>query len=91
MSDKDSNSIERQNSTGSTEPVGVIDKEKEPVLVRRWINQPSKHHEFHKLHGVKVLAWIGEGEFARIWFISGPLVSQYIHKSALSRTTGVWE
>jgi hypothetical protein len=52
-----------------------------------WINQPSKLQPHHNLHGTRVLAIqegiIGEGIY-RIYFLSGPVISQRISGRALS-------
>lgn len=56
-------------------------------IKRMWINQPSTIQPFHELHGQNVLA-VTEPEcdkIFRIYFLSGPVVSQRIHSSALSK------
>ncbi len=52
-------------------------------LQRMWINQPSELQFFHNLHGTLVLAEIN-GNGARIYFLSGPVISQDCFSSALS-------
>lgn len=50
---------------------------------RMWVNQPSKLQAYHHLNGKNVLAE-GSDDVVRVWFVSGPLISQTIHKFALS-------
>ena len=56
---------------------------------RVWINQPSTQQGFHKYHGMNVLTmpkviYAKNGEFIRIYFTSGSVVSMNIPVSALS-------
>ena len=44
--------------------------------VRMWINQPSKRQPLHHLHGTNVLAVPAYPKTMRIYFLSGPVVSQ---------------
>jgi hypothetical protein len=53
-------------------------------LQRMWINQPSTRQPFHHLHGVNVLAVTEHGNTARIYFVSGEVISQQIPASVLS-------
>lgn len=56
-----------------------------PQQVRRmWVNQPSTLQPNHDLHGTRVLAAHEYDDTMRIWFLSGPMVSQQILRSALS-------
>lgn len=58
---------------------------KESKRLRRfWINQPSTMQDYHKLHGVNVLANPGTNKICDCYFVSGNLISQRIHKLALS-------
>jgi hypothetical protein len=50
-----------------------------------WINQPSTHQEFHKMHGTNVLADLdSRPNIARIYFLESTVISQDILKTALS-------
>lgn len=51
---------------------------------RVWINQPSTSQPFHRLHGTRALAVRESQNIARIYFLSGPVVSQQISTVALS-------
>lgn len=51
--------------------------------VRMWINQPSTHQAFNKLHGAYVLAIREDSDWSHVWFTSGPVVSQQIRNDAL--------
>ena len=52
---------------------------------RYWINQPSKHQQFHKLHGIKVIGIRKKDpKITRIFFLSGGIISQDIWTNALS-------
>ena len=55
-------------------------------MKRMWINQPSKLQEFHDLHGTNVLATDEPymNGTARIYFLSGSVVSQLISYNCLS-------
>jgi hypothetical protein len=53
-------------------------------LQRMWINQPSTLQHGHSLHGRLVLAYREVGETWRIYFLTGPVVSQQIDGAALS-------
>ena len=53
-------------------------------LRRAWVNQPSTQQPFHNLHGTNVLAEDDTDLMARVWLLSGPVVSQQVPKSALS-------
>lgn len=54
-------------------------------LHRMWINQPSTHQEFHKMHGTNVLADLdSRPNIARIYFLESTVISQDILKTALS-------
>jgi hypothetical protein len=55
-----------------------------PRIARMWVNQPSTHQMYHKLDGQNVLAVTYADGSVRIWFLSGPVISQEIHASALS-------
>lgn len=52
--------------------------------VRMWINQPSTLQPLHHLHGINVLAVHEYDDTYRIYFLSGPIVSQQVFASALS-------
>lgn len=54
------------------------------TLVRKWINQPSTLQPLHHLHGVNVLATAEGNNTARIWFLSGHVVSQIAPSICLS-------
>lgn len=52
---------------------------------RMWINAPSTAQAHHDLHGTNVLALYEEGSAtARVYFLSGPVVSQRVYTSQLS-------
>ena len=52
---------------------------------RYWINQPSKHQQFHKLHGINVIGiQKKDPKITRIYFLSGAVISQDILTNALS-------
>lgn len=55
------------------------------MIERMWINQPSTLQPFHKLHGSNVLALPDGGDFVRVYFVSGDVISQLIPKLALSK------
>jgi hypothetical protein len=56
------------------------------MLYRAWINQPSTHQKYHDRHGVNVLAEvIGTNGMVCVYFTDGPVISQMIHRSALSK------
>ena len=55
-------------------------------MKRMWINQPSNLQHFHYLHGTNVLAMdepYSNGT-ARIYFLSGSVISQNIPYNCLS-------
>lgn len=45
------------------------------IIERMWINQPSGSQPLHHLHGTNVLAVIGITTTARIYFLSGDVIS----------------
>jgi len=64
---------------------------------RMTVNQPSTAQPHHNLDGTSVLAILDEdvatpnrdvvhatAQFATVWFLSGPVVSQRMHRTALS-------
>lgn len=53
-------------------------------LTRMWINQPSSLQPLHHLHATNVLAQPDTGRTARVWFLSGDVVSQQVPREALS-------
>lgn len=56
------------------------------VEIRRmWVNQPSTYQQYHKLHGINVLAEYHDGELVRVWHVSGPIVHQQMDNLALSK------
>lgn len=59
---------------------------------RMWINQPSRHQDYHELHGTNVLAdWHGYiPDPITIWFLSGDTISQQLPRSALSNGWLTW-
>lgn len=52
--------------------------------VRMWVNQPSGLQLMHHLHGTNVLAVPGHPGTMRIYFLSGPVISQQIDAHRLS-------
>ena len=57
------------------------------MIKRMWINQPSTLQNYHELHGVNVLAEFVDGEHCyavRVYFLSGPVVSQVVTVGCLS-------
>lgn len=55
------------------------------MVERMWINQPSTQQTYHDLHGTNVLAVYERPNFYRVYFLSGPVVSQEVSALALSR------
>lgn len=55
-----------------------------PLPRRMWVNQPSALQQYHALHGTNVLAVREDAATCRIYFLSGPIVSQQIDPLALS-------
>lgn len=53
-------------------------------LRRMWVNQPSTLQPHHKLHGTSVLAIKEYDNTYRVYFLSGPIVSQQMTGLALS-------
>lgn len=54
-------------------------------IQRCWINQPSANQPLHHLHGTNVLAY-REGESTyRVYFLSGPVISQQVPVNAISK------
>ena len=54
-------------------------------MTRVWINQPSGLQTYHKLHGKNVLANLdGKDAIVEIYFLDGAVISQQIHRNALS-------
>ena len=51
---------------------------------RMWINQPSTLQPLHKLNGTNVLAVRQDNGNYRIYFLSGPVVSQDCPRLCLS-------
>ena len=51
---------------------------------RMWINQPSTLQRFHKWHGMNVLAQKESEKVSRVYFLSGPIISQQIPSNVLS-------
>ena len=45
-------------------------------IVRMWVNQPSTLQPLHHMHGTNVLATRDSDGGARVYFLSGPIVSQ---------------
>lgn len=58
------------------------------MIERMWINQPSRHQTYHGAHGHNVLVDMSEYDkltgTVRVYFTSGPVVSQIMHKWCLS-------
>lgn len=54
-------------------------------MERMWINQPSTLQPLHHLHGTNVLAMGDINRVSRVWFLSGPVISQQVPSNALSR------
>jgi hypothetical protein len=52
---------------------------------RMWINQPSTHQAHHALNGTNVLAVHEYDDTYRVYFLSGPIVSQQMSRLALSK------
>lgn len=52
--------------------------------VRMWINQPSTLQPLHKLDRTNVLAVEDGDRVMRVYFLSGPIVSQQVPRNALS-------
>jgi hypothetical protein len=60
-------------------------REKEELLARYWINQPSTLQPCHYMHGRNVLALENPPyEFVTVYFVEGPTISARIPKLALS-------
>lgn len=61
-------------------------------IKRMWVNQPSTQQQYHSQHGTKVLAEITNDEIIDVYFLSGAIIGQKMHKIALSQgwneTTG---
>lgn len=55
------------------------------MMERMWINQPSGLQQYHKLHGKNVLLDKKDPNGPRIYFLSGPVISQDIDILALSK------
>lgn len=53
-------------------------------LRRMWINQPSTLQPYHALHGTHVLALGETDRTCRVYFLSGPVISQHVDCGALS-------
>lgn len=53
-------------------------------MQRMWVNQPSTSQTFHALHGTNVLAELEHANIMRVYFLSGPVVSQQMPTSVLS-------
>lgn len=53
-------------------------------IERMWVNQPSTSQPHHELHGVNVLAVRECDRYSRVYFLSGPVVSQQVLTPALS-------
>jgi len=52
---------------------------------RMWINQPSNLQQYHNMHGTNVLSSRpDEDGISRVYFLSGSVISQNIHYTALS-------
>jgi DNA repair exonuclease SbcCD ATPase subunit len=55
---------------------------------RYWVNQPSKNQDYHFLHGQQCIGPARLDEpYVTVYFAEGPIVSQIIATSALSRGT----
>lgn len=54
------------------------------VLLRKWIDQPSKLQDHHGLHGQNVLACREYGNTWRVYFLSGDVISMQMDQLALS-------
>lgn len=52
---------------------------------RMWINQPSSLQIYHPLHGTNVLAYREYDDTYRVYFLSGPVISQQVTGDALSK------
>lgn len=52
--------------------------------IRMWINQPSTLDRLCRLHGTNVLAVDDTERCMRVYFLSGPVVSQRVLRTALS-------
>lgn len=52
---------------------------------RCWINQPSTQQPLHHLHGTNVLAVKETESTYRIYFLSGPIISQQAPANSLSK------
>ena len=61
---------------------------KDKELHRRWINQPSSSQPLHHLHGTNVLAEHEYDDTYRIYFLSGPAISQQCLGLWLTDTDG---
>jgi hypothetical protein len=53
-------------------------------IKRVWINQPSTHSPYHKLHGKVAIAVPEDSGMSRIYFTEGAVISQLIPSWALS-------
>lgn len=53
-------------------------------IERMWVNQPSTLQPLHTLHGTNVLAHPEHGDTWRIYFTTGPVISQQAPRLALS-------
>lgn len=56
-----------------------------PNVQRCWINQPSTNQPLHHLHGTNVLAYQETGQTWRVYFLSGPVISQQVPAECLSK------
>ena len=54
------------------------------TLQRMWVNQPSTLQPHHDLHGTNVLAHLEYDDTMRVYFLSGPVISQQMSRLALS-------
>lgn len=53
-------------------------------MKRMWINQPSTLQPLHRLNGANVLAVVENDATYKIYFLSGPVISQQCSKLCLS-------
>jgi hypothetical protein len=50
-----------------------------------WINQPSSLQPFHRMHDIRVFAeLVRDDDYPTIYFLTGELESQVVHRLALS-------
>ena len=54
------------------------------MLKRMWINQPSTLQPLHHLHGTNVLAHHEYDTTWRVYFLSGPVISQQVFRLQLA-------